>query len=140
MAYDQDNIFAKILRGEMPCHKIYEDTNTFAFLDIMPRADGHTLIIPKSPSRNLLDAANADLATTIAVVKTIGRAAMTAFDAPGLLVQQFNEAEAGQIVFHLHFHILPRHDGVPLRPPGQMGDNDVLAIHAEKIRAALAMS
>ena len=124
----------------MPCHKIYEDTNTFAFLDIMPRADGHTLIIPKSPSRNLLDASDGDLATTIAVVKTIGRAAMTAFDAPGLLVQQFNEAEAGQIVFHLHFHILPRHDGVPLRPPGQMGDNDVLAIHAEKIRAALAMS
>ena len=140
MAYDQDNIFGKILRGEMPCHKVYEDANTFAFLDIMPRADGHTLIIPKSPSRNLLDASDGDLATTIAVVKTIGRAAMTAFDAPGLLIQQFNEAEAGQIVFHLHFHVLPRHDGVPLRPPGQMGGNDVLAAHAERIRTALATS
>ena len=140
MAYDQDNIFAKILRGEMPCHKVYEDVDTFVFLDIMPRADGHTLIVPKSPSRNLLDASDDDLATTISVVKTIGRAAMKAFEAPGLLIQQFNEAEAGQIVFHLHFHVLPRHDGVPLRPPGQMADNDVLAAHAEKIRAALATS
>jgi histidine triad (HIT) family protein len=140
MTYDPDNIFAKILRGEMPCHKVYEDDNTFAFLDIMPRADGHTLVIPKSPSRNLLDAADGDLATLIPIVKKIGQAAMKAFEAPGLLLQQFNEAEAGQIVFHLHFHVLPRHDGVPLRPPGKMADNDLLAGHAEKIRRALAGS
>lgn len=140
MTYDPDNIFAKILRGEMPCHEVFEDDNTFAFLDIMPRADGHTLVIPKSPARNLLDAAESDLATLIPVVKKIGYAVMKAFDAPGLLIQQFNEAEAGQIVFHLHFHVLPRHDGVPLRPPGQMADNDLLARHAENIRSVLAAS
>ena len=140
MAYDPDNIFAKILRGEMPCHKVYEDANNFAFLDIMPRADGHTLVVPKSPSRNLLDAAEADLGLLMPIVQKIGHAAMKAFDAPGLVIQQFNEAEASQIVFHLHFHILPRHDGVSLRPPGQMGDNDLLAEHAEKIRNVLAVS
>lgn len=138
MLYDSDNIFAKILRGEMPCHKVFENGDTFAFLDIMPRADGHTLVIPKNPSRNLLDVTLEDLSKLMASVQHVGRAAMKAFNAEGLTIQQFNEAAGGQVVFHLHFHILPRHDGVALRPPGTMADNDLLAKHAEQLRAALA--
>ena len=135
-AYDNDNIFAKILRGEMPAQKIFEDDDTFAFLDIMPRADGHALVIPKTPARNVLDASPEQLAAVMRTVQTVGRAAVTAFGADGLTVQQFNESAGGQIVFHLHVHILPRHEGVSMRPPGTMADPDVLAAHAEKYRAA----
>ena len=137
MAYDNDNIFAKILRGEIPCHKIYENDATFAFLDIMPRSDGHTLVIPKKPARNILDVEPSDLSEVIMAVQMLGKVCMQAFDAPGLTIQQFNEAPGGQEVFHLHFHILPRYEGLPLRPPGKVADNDVLAEHAEKIRAHL---
>ncbi len=137
MSYDIDNIFAKILRGEMPCHKVYDDDVTFAFLDIMPRSDGHTLVIPKTAARNILDAAPEDLATTMATVQKISQVAIKAFDADGITLQQFNEPASGQVVFHLHFHILPRWDGVKLNPPGQMGDNDVLTANAKKLRQAL---
>lgn len=140
MSYDNDNVFAKILRGEMPCHKIYEDDKTFSFLDIMPRADGHTLVIPKAPSRNLLDVSSEDLTAVINTTQRIAKAAHQAFDADGVTLHQFSEAAGGQIVFHLHFHILPRHDGIDLRAPGTMAENDVLEAHAEKLRAALSGS
>lgn len=137
-SYDPENIFGKILRGEIPCHKVYEDDSTFAFMDIMPRADGHTLIIPKNPSRNTLDADPVDLAAVIKTTQKIAVAAKKAFDAPGILIQQFNEEAAGQVVFHLHFHVIPRHDGIKLKPhTGEMADQDLLKMHAEKLRAAL---
>lgn len=137
--YDSDNIFAKILRGEMPCHKVYEDDNTLAFMDIMPRGDGHCLVIPKSPARNLLDADARDIAHVMATVQKLSRGVMKAFGADGITIQQFNEPAGGQIVFHLHVHVIPRFDGVKLKPhTGTMEDQDVLKENAEKIRRALA--
>jgi histidine triad (HIT) family protein len=137
--YEPTNIFAKILRGEMPAEKVFEDQVAFAFMDIMPRADGHTLVVPKAPCRNLLDIAPADLSVLMPRVQTIARAVKQAMGAEGLTLQQFNESAGGQIVFHLHFHILPRWSGVALRPhTGQMEKPEVLAAHAEKIRAALS--
>ena len=139
MSYDMNNVFAKILRGEIPCHKVYEDAHTLAFMDVMPQADGHTLVIPKQPSRNLLDADAAALGPLMASVQKVAQAVQRAFGAEGILIQQFNEPAAGQTVFHLHVHILPRTTGVPLRPhSGKMADNQLLARHAEMIRAALA--
>ena len=138
MAYDDTNVFAKILRGELPSHKIYEDAETFAFMDIMPRGDGHCLVIPKTPSRNILDADPQSLATLIASVQKVSRAVVKAFSADGVTVQQFNEPAGGQIVFHLHFHVIPRFDGVALRPhSGEMEKPDILAANAGKIKAAL---
>ena len=138
MAYDDTNVFAKILRGELPSHEIYEDAETFAFMDIMPRGDGHCLVIPKTPSRNILDADPQSLATLIASVQKVSRAVVKAFSADGVTVQQFNEPAGGQIVFHLHFHVIPRFDGVALRPhSGEMEKPEILAANAGKIRAAL---
>lgn len=137
--YDDTNIFARILRGELPCHKVYEDETTLAFMDIMPRADGHALVIPKAPSRNLLDIAPEDLAALHRTAQTIARAAVKAFAADGITIQQFNESAGGQVVFHTHVHVLPRHEGVPLRPhTGAMETPEILAAHAEKLKAALA--
>ncbi len=138
MSYDTDNIFAKILRGEIPCEKLYEDDDTFVFMDIMPRADGHCLIIPKTPCRNMLDASADQLSACLRTVQKMGHAVMAAFDAQGVTVQQFNETAGGQEVFHLHYHVLPRHDGLKLRPPGTMADFGVLKQQADKIRAVLA--
>ncbi|MCA0869782.1 HIT family protein [Seohaeicola saemankumensis] len=138
MTYDPDNIFAKILRGEIPSTKLYEDEETFVFMDIMPRADGHCLVIPKTPCRNLLDASADQMTAVMKTTQKIAHAVMKAFGAEGVTIQQFNEAVGGQEVFHLHFHVLPRHDGVRLRPPGKMEEADVIAANAEKIRAALA--
>ena len=137
MTYDPDNIFARILRDEIPSARVYEDDDTLVFMDIMPRADGHVLVIPKTPCRNILDASPAQLASVMATVQKMSNAVMRAFDAPGVTLQQFNEAEGGQEVFHLHFHILPRHEGLRLRPPGKMEDMDVIQANAEKIRAVL---
>lgn len=137
-AYDPNNVFAKILRGEMPAHKIYEDADTFAFMDIMPRGPGHCLVIPKKPARNLLDVDPDSLSAVARTAQKIARAAKDAFDADGVTVQQFNEHAGGQVVFHLHVHIIPRKEGVALKPPGgPMEDQAVLAANAEKIRAAL---
>lgn len=137
-AYDPGNIFAKILRGEIPSHKIYEDQDTFAFMDVMPQGTGHTLVIPKTPSRNILDADPATLATIIPVVQKIAVAAKKAFEADGVTVIQFNEPAAGQTIYHLHFHVIPRFEGIPLRPhTGTMEDQGVLAANAEKMRRAL---
>lgn len=138
-AYENDNIFAKILRGEIPCHKVYEDDKTIAFMDVMPQSEGHTLIVPKAASRNLLDADAAVLASSIAVVQKIAVAAKKAFSADGISVMQFNEGAGGQTVFHLHFHVVPRFEGTPLRSHArEMEPNDILAANAEKLRAALA--
>ena len=137
-AYDPDNVFAKILRGELPAHKLYEDDDTFAFMDIMPRGDGHCLVIPKAAARNILDVDAGDLAAVMATAQKLAKAVMTAFEADGVTVQQFNEPAGGQVVFHLHFHIIPRFEGVALKPhTGSMEDQNVLAANAEKIRAAL---
>ncbi len=135
--YDPDNVFAKVLRGEIPSTRVYEDDQTLAFMDIMPRSDGHLLVIPKSPCRNVLDASPEQLAAVIATVQKMAQTVIKAFDADGVTIQQYNEAAGGQEVFHLHFHVLPRHEGVSTRPPGKMGDFDLIAQHAEKIRAAL---
>ncbi|MGH1570055.1 HIT family protein [Methylobacterium sp. P31] len=136
--YDPDNIFAKILRGEIPCHRVYEDAHTVAFMDVMPQGEGHTLVIPKAPARGLLDAEPDSLAALAASVQKVARAVKAAFQADGLTVFQFNEPAGGQTVFHLHFHIVPRREGVPLkRHEGGMADNAVLAEHASRIRAAL---
>jgi histidine triad (HIT) family protein len=139
MTYDGNNIFAKILRGELPCHKVHEDADAVAFMDVMPQGTGHTLIVPKAPSRNLLDADPAVLARVMPLVQKIGRAVKEAFSADGLTIIQFNERAAGQTVYHLHFHVIPRFEGAPLRPhAGQMERPEVLAANAEKVRAALA--
>jgi histidine triad (HIT) family protein len=137
-AYDPQNPFAKILRGEFPCYKVYEDDHVLAFLDIMPRAAGHTLVIPKAPARNILDIAPEDIAHVARGTRTIARAAMTAFKADGITVQQFSEAAGGQVVFHLHVHVLPRHNGVALLPPAsRKEDGKVLEENAARLVAAL---
>ena len=138
-AYDPDNIFAKILRGELPCHKVYEDGKSLVFMDIMPRADGHALVVPKAPSRNILDADPQDLAHIIGVAQQVARAAMKAFSADGISISQFSESAGGQVVFHTHIHVLPRHAGVETRPPGIKADEGLLAEHAAKLSKALAM-
>ncbi|NKB83654.1 HIT family protein [Brucella grignonensis] len=136
--YDDNNIFAKILRGEIPSTRVYETDNVVAFMDVMPQGTGHTLVVPKAPSRNLLDAKPETLAETIQVVQKIANAVKKAFNADGVTVIQFNEPAAGQTVYHLHFHVIPRFEGVELKPhTGKMEDAAVLTANAEKIRAAL---
>jgi histidine triad (HIT) family protein len=135
--YDDQNILAKILRGEIPSFKVFEDEETLCIMDIMPRSDGHCLVIPKTPCRNILDASDAQLAAVMATVKKVANASKIAFDADGITLQQFSEAAGGQEIFHLHFHIHPRHEGVPLRRPGVMGDMDVIKAQGEAIAAAL---
>jgi len=138
-AYDDQNIFAKILRGELPSHMVREDDHTLAIMDIMPRGDGHVLVLPKAPSRNIFDIDPADLTRTMKAVQILSRAVMKAYGADGVTIQQFNEPASGQVVFHTHVHVIPRFDGVKLRPhTGEMEDQAVLAANAEKIRAALA--
>jgi histidine triad (HIT) family protein len=137
--YDDQNVFAKILRGELPSQTVYEDDKTLAIMDIMPRGDGHVLVIPKAPSRNILDIAEEDLNAVMATVQRLARAVIKAFDADGTTIQQFSESAGGQVVFHTHVHVIPRFEGVKLRPhTGEMADGEVLAAHAEKIRSALA--
>ena len=138
MTYDPNNIFAKILRGEIPSHKIYEDEHTLAFMDVMPQVDGHCLVIPKMPSRGLLDADSAVLAKVMPVVQKVAKAAVAATGADGFQIRQYNEPAGGQTVFHLHFHILPMKEGIPLKPhSGKMADHAVLAEQAKAIRAKL---
>jgi histidine triad (HIT) family protein len=137
-AYDSNNIFAKILRGELPCYKVYEDDKALAFLDIMPRAPGHTLILPKAPARNILDVAPDDLTHVIKVTQKIARAGMQVFGADGITIQQFNENAGGQVVFHLHVHVIPRKIGVAMKPPASEKEApEVLADNAKRLAAAL---
>ena len=137
-SYDPDNIFAKILRGELPAQKIYEDSDNLAFMDIMPRGKGHCLVIPKAEARNILDVDSSVLNHLMEAVQKVSRAVMRAFDADGVTIQQFSEPAGGQVVFHMHVHVIPRFDGVALRPhTGEMEDSDVLAENAERIRRAI---
>lgn len=139
MAYDANNVFAKILRGELPAHKVFEDADTLAFMDIMPRCEGHTLVIPKAPVRNLLDASPVQLAACAKTIQKVAPAVMKAFDGDGLTLQQANEAAGGQVVFHLHFHLMPRWEGKSLGPTAsKMEKPETLAANAEKVRKALA--
>jgi histidine triad (HIT) family protein len=136
--YDQNNIFAKIIRGELPCHKIYEDERALAFLDIMPRAPGHALVIPKTPARNLLDVDPDDLAHVAKIAQRVAKAGMQVFAADGITVQQFNENAGGQVVFHLHVHVIPRKEGVAMKPPASEKEKpEVLADQAKKLAAAM---
>ena len=138
-AYDDQNVFAKILRGELPAQKVYEDDKTLVIMDIMPRGDGHVLVIPKTPSRNILDIAEDDLNAVMKTVQKMAHAVVRAFDADGTTIQQFSESAGGQVVFHTHVHVIPRFADVALRPhTGEMADQAVLATNADKIRAALA--
>jgi histidine triad (HIT) family protein len=137
-SYDPNNIFAKILRGELPCYKVYEDDKTLAFLDIMPRSAGHTLVLPKAPARNILDIGAADLAHVMTIAQKVAKAAMATFGADGITIQQFNEGAGGQVVFHLHFHVIPRKTGMPMKPPAADKEKpEVLAEQAKKLAAAI---
>jgi len=138
-AYDPTNIFARILRGEIPCHKVYEDDTAFAFLDIMPRAPGHTLVIPKAPARNILDVSPDDLAHVMKVAQRIAKVSVEVFGADGVTLHQFSESAGGQVVFHLHVHVIPRKDGIALKPPASVKEEpEVLKQQAAKLAAALA--
>lgn len=136
-AYDPNNIFAKILRREAPCHFVCEDLDTFVFMDIMPRSDGHALVVPKHPVRNILDAPQSILTPLIQMTQKVAIAAKEAFGADGVTVTQFSEPAGGQVVFHLHVHVIPRFDGVALRSGGVIGDSALLAAHADKLKAAM---
>lgn len=139
MSYDPNNPFAKILRGEWDSTRVYEDADTMAIMDIMPRCEGHTLVIPKAPVRNMLDAPPAVLAACLATVQKVAKAQMKGLGATGVTINQYNESAGGQVVFHLHYHVLPRFDGVPLGPhTGKMGDKDAIAAAAEKIKKGFA--
>lgn len=136
-AYDDNNIFAKILRGELPCEKVYEDEHVLAFMDIMPRADGHVLVVPKAKARNILDIAPDDLKNLMVGAQKVAKAVKAGMKAEGITMQQFSEKAGGQIVFHIHVHILPRWEGVALRPhTGEMAPADDLKKFAAQIRAA----
>ncbi len=138
MAYDTNNIFARILRGEIPAHTVFEDQHTLAFMDVMPQADGHALVIPKAAAENLFELPPDALAATILTTQRVARAVKRAFDAPGIMIAQLNGSAAGQSVFHLHFHVVPRHAGIDLRFHARdMADPAVLAAHARRVRAAL---
>ena len=138
MVYDNDNIFAKILRGEAPAFKVYEDDFSLAFMDVMPQVAGHTLVIPKDPTEDIFDADPVILGHTMATAQKVGVAVKRAFDVPGIMLAQLIGKAAGQTVFHLHFHILPRAGGVDLKMhAGAMADFAELEAHAQRIKAAL---
>lgn len=136
--YDPNNIFAKILRGEIPCHKVYEDADALVFMDVMPQSPGHALVVPKAAARNIFDADPSVLAKVLPLVQKVAVAAKKAFKADGMTVWQFNEPAGGQTVFHLHYHVIPRYDGQGLRAhAGKMEDAEVLKANAEKLRSAI---
>lgn len=138
MSYDPTNIFARILRGELPCHRVYEDDTALVMMDIFPQSKGHTLVIPKAISRNFLDADPKALAEVIPLVQRVAKAVQAATKADGLRLAQFNEAPAGQTVFHLHFHLIPAYDGVaPGAHASGRADDTELAQLAKDIAAAL---
>jgi histidine triad (HIT) family protein len=139
MAYDPSNIFARILRGEIPAHKVCEDEHTLAFMDVMPQSDGHVLVIPKVGAENIFDLPPEALAATILTAQRVARAVKQAFNPPGVMIAQLNGAGAGQSVFHIHFHVIPRYEGIDLRLHArEMADHKLLAEQAARVRAALA--
>lgn len=136
--YDDSNVFAKILRGELPAERLFEDDHTLVIMDIMPRGTGHCLVIPKAPARNIFDIEPDSLTQVMATTQKMARAVVRAFNADGVTIQQFNESAGGQVVFHLHVHVIPRFEGVAMKPhTGTMEDAGVLKANADKIRAAL---
>jgi histidine triad (HIT) family protein len=138
MAYDRNNIFARILRGEIPCVKVFEDARTLAFMDVMPEAEGHVLVVPKEDAQDILDLSADGLAAMMATVQRVARAVDKALAPDGILLKQYNRAPAGQSIFHVHFHIVPRWEGVALAPHGKvMVDAATLEPIAAKIRSAL---
>jgi histidine triad (HIT) family protein len=138
MAYDPNNIFAKILRGEIPCVKVYEDDRTLAFMDVMPEAEGHVLVVPKEGAENILDLSSEGMATMMATTQKLAKAVDKALQPDGILLKQYNRAAAGQSIFHVHFHIVPRWEGVPVAPHGKvMVDAATLEPIAAKIRSEL---
>ncbi len=138
MAYDPDNIFAKILRGEAPAFKVYEDDHSMAFMDVMPQCEGHTLVIPKDAAENIGDIEPQILGATMQTVQKVAQAVQQAFASPGIMIAQLNGSAAGQTVFHLHFHIMPRFAGLEFKMhASDMEDFAKLEAHADRIRAAL---
>ena len=136
--YDPNNIFAKILRGEIPAARVYEDEHVLAFMDAMPQSEGHTLVIPKVQARNFFDVEPQALAELVKATQHVARAVHKAFEPDGMRIAQFNEPAAGQSVFHLHFHIIPCYEGKELRAHSRgMADPAVLAEHAARVRKAL---
>jgi histidine triad (HIT) family protein len=137
--YDSNNVFAKILRGELPCAKVYEDERTLSFMDAMPQSEGHTLVIPKTNARNFFDIDPEALADLIKKTQLVAKAVRKAFNPDGIRIVQFNEPAAGQTVFHIHFHIVPCYEGRELKHHSrEFADKAVLAEHAERIKQALA--
>lgn len=138
MAYDQDNIFARIIRGEIPCHRVFEDADTLAFMDIMPQAEGHTLVVPKSAGEDIFSTPPDALAAAIRTAQNVARAVRKAFSPPGIMIAQLNGAAAGQSVFHFHIHVIPRYAGKDLGiHAAGVADQARLAEHAARIRAAM---
>ncbi|MBT4520127.1 MAG: HIT family protein [Halieaceae bacterium] len=138
MSYDSNNIFAKILRDEAPAFKVYETDQALAFMDVMPQVPGHTLVIPKDSAEGLLDVDPIILGGTICAVQTVAEAVKQAFEAPGIMIAQLNGPAAGQTVFHMHFHIMPRFEGLEFKLHARdMEDFAVLEAHAGRIRACL---
>ncbi len=136
--YDPNNIFAKILRGEIPCVKVFQDARTLAFMDVMPEGEGHVLVIPKEPAENILDLSAEGMAAMMATVQRVAKAVDKALKPDGILLKQYTRAAAGQSVFHVHFHIVPRREGAGLAPHGKtMVQAAVLEPIAAKIRSAL---
>ena len=137
--YDTNNVFAKILRGEIPAFKVYEDARTLAFMDVMPQSEGHTLVIPKTNARNFFDIDPDALAHLIKATQHVAKAVQKAFKPDGMRIIQFNEPAAGQTVFHIHFHIVPCYEGSALKSHSrEMADKAVLAEHAERVKRELA--
>ena len=138
MAYDANNIFARIVRGEIPCHKVYEDADSLAFMDIMPQAEGHTLVIPKDAGEDIHSTPPESLAAAVRTTQKVARAVQKVFAPPGIMIAQLNGAAAGQSVFHLHFHVIPRYAGKDLGiHAARQADAAMLAEHAARLRAAL---
>ncbi|MEM8551186.1 MAG: HIT domain-containing protein [Pseudomonadota bacterium] len=136
--YDPQNIFAKILRGDLPSETVYEDEATKVIMDIMPRTEGHALILPKNPSRNIFDIGEDDLNACLKTVQKVAKAALKAFNADGVTIQHFCESAGGQMVFHTHWHVLPRHADVPLRPhSGEVAPAEAVKAAGDKLRSAL---
>lgn len=139
MAYDPNNVFAKILRGELPAYRVYEDEHTLAILDLMPQADGHTLVLPKAPAENIFDLDPAMATAVMHTGRKLAFAVRSAFHADGVMLMQFNGSAAGQTVFHFHLHVVPRREGHPMRLHGRTAaDKTLLEKHAELIRRQLA--
>jgi histidine triad (HIT) family protein len=137
-AYDDKNIFARILRGEIPAHKVYDDEHAIAIMDVMPRGQGHTLVMPKAPSRNILDIGAHDLQHLMIAAQRIAHAVKKAFDADGVSIALYAEPAGGQSVFHTHVHVIPRFEGIGLKPHGgKMENPQVLSDNAAKIRGVL---